>query len=160
MSGVQGPVSAIRTAVPADLPELQRVFRAASLSNPGDAPALLARPEFLLFAGEGVAQGDTRVAVAGAEGEGTVLGFATVTVRGAGEPELDDLFVDPRWQRQGVARRLVEDAVGTVRASGQQRLWVTGNPHAVAFYRAVGCVGDEPVATDLGAGLRLHLDVS
>jgi GNAT superfamily N-acetyltransferase len=160
MSGVQDPVSAIRTAVPADLPELQRVFRSASLSNPRDAPALLARPEFLLFAGEGVAQGDTRLAVAGAEGGGTIIGFATVTLGDAGEPELDDLFVDPRWQRQGVARRLVEDAIGTVRASGQQRLWVTGNPHALAFYRAVGFVGDEQVSTELGAGLRLHLDVS
>lgn len=160
MSRVREPVSMIRTAAPADLPELQRVFRAASLANPGDAPALLARPEFLLFAGEGVAHGETRLAVAGAEGGEAVLGFASVTLRGVREPELDDLFVDPQWQRQGVARRLVEDAVGTLRASGRQRLWVTGNPHALAFYRAVGFVGDEPVGTELGAGLRLHLDVN
>ena len=159
LSGVEDPVSTIRTAVPADLPELQRIFRSASLSNPGDAPLLLARPEFLQFAGEGVVQGRTRVAVTGAEGRGAILGFATVTVGDDGEPELEDAFVDPRWQRRGVARRLIEDAVRAVHTSGHQRLWVTANPHAAAFYRAVGFVGSEQVATELGAGLRLHLDI-
>jgi hypothetical protein len=33
----------VRTAVAADLPTLQQVFKAASLSNAGDAPLLLAR---------------------------------------------------------------------------------------------------------------------
>ena len=86
LSGVEDPVSTIRTAVPADLPELQRIFRSASLSNPGDAPLLLARPEFLQFAGEGVVQGRTRVAVTCDEGRGAILGYATVTVGDGGEP--------------------------------------------------------------------------
>lgn len=159
MHGVEDPVSTVRTAVPADVPELQRIFRSAALSNPGDAPLLLARPEFLHFAGKGIAQGRTRVAVAGIEGKGAILGFATVTVGDEGEPELEDAFVHPLWQRRGVARRLIEDAVQAVRTSGHQRLWVTANPHAVAFYTAVGFVGSEQVATDLGAGLRLHLDI-
>ena len=111
MSGAGELVATIRTAVPADLPELQRIFRSASLSNSADAPLLLARPEFLQFAGEGVFAGRTRVAVAGLGGVETILGFATVTAGDVGEPELDDLFVDPRWQRRGVARRLIEDAV-------------------------------------------------
>ena len=68
------------------------------------------------------------------------------------------LFVDPQWQRRGVARRLIGDAVQPVRESGRQRLWVTGNPNAVAFYAAVGFLGSERVATKLGPGLRLHLD--
>ena len=160
MSGVEEPVMTIRTAVPDDLPGLQRIYRSASLSNPGDAPLLLARPEFLHFAGEAIVDGRTRVAVAGREDQETIVGFATVTAGDLGEPELDDLFVDPHWQRQGVARRLIEDAVQTLRTSGRQRLWVTGNPHAMAFYTAVGFVGSERVATELGAGLRLHLDVS
>jgi GNAT superfamily N-acetyltransferase len=160
MSGVEDPVSTVRTAVPADLPDLRRIFRSASLSNPGDAPLLLARPEFLHFAGEWVVQGRTRVAVAGMEGMETILGFVTVTVGNVGEPELEDLFVDPQWQRRGVARRLIQDAVQTVRKSGHQRLWVTGNPHASAFYAAVGFVGSEQVPPDLDAGLRLHLDIS
>ena len=139
-------------------PELQRIFRSASLSNSADAPLLLARPEFLHFAGEGVSAGRTRIAVAALERGKAILGFATVTARGVGEPELEDLFVDPPWQRRGVARRLIEDAVQTVRKSGRERLWVVGNPHASAFYAAVGFVGCERVATELGPGLRLHLD--
>jgi GNAT superfamily N-acetyltransferase/predicted kinase len=157
--GHDDPVSTVRTAVPADQPELQRIYRSASLSNPGDAPMLLSRPEFLHFAGARVAEGDTRVAVGDVEGMETILGFATVTEGDSGEPELEDLFVDPRWRRRGVARRLVEDAVQTLRTSGQQRLWVTGNPHAAAFYAAAGFVGSERVTTELGAGWRLHLDL-
>ena len=160
MSGAGEPVTTIRTAVPLDLPELQRIYRSASLSNPGDAPLLLARPELLHFAGAGIAEGSTRVAVAGPEGGATIVGFATVTVGEVGEPELDDLFVDPQWRRRGVAQRLVDDAVQTVRRAGRRRLWVTGNPHAQAFYAAVGFVGGEPVATELGPGLRLHFDIS
>lgn len=72
------PRLAIRTAVAADLPELQEVYRAASLSNAGDAPVLLARPEFLVFTGDGIAAGRTLVAVAGASGNDRVVGFATV----------------------------------------------------------------------------------
>ncbi len=159
MSGVDEPVTTVRTAVPADLPELQRIYRSASLSNSRDAPVLLARPEFLHFAGEGLEEGRTRLAVADVEDMETALGFATVTVGAVGEPELDDLFVEPRWHRRGIARRLIADAVETIRASGHHRLWVTGNPHAAAFYEAVGFVGSELVDTELGPGLRLHLDV-
>jgi hypothetical protein len=50
------------------MPELQRVFRAAALSNAGDAPALLAHPEYLVFTGEGVAEGRTRVAIVVSDG--------------------------------------------------------------------------------------------
>ncbi len=141
MSGAGELVTTIGTAVPADLPELQRIFRSASLSNSADAPVLLARPEFLHFAGEGVSAGRTRIAVAAVERGKAILGFATVTARGVGEPELEDLFVDPPWQRRGVARRLIEDAVQTVRKSGRQRLWVVGNPHASLSTRLLGSSG-------------------
>lgn len=159
MTGGAGPASTIRTAVPTDLPELQRVFRAASLSNSGDAPLLLAHPELLHFTGEGVAAGRTRVAEGGPAGAGGILGFATVTGGEGEDGELEDLFVDPRWHRRGVARRLVLDAVEAMRESGRHRLWVAGNPHALAFYRAVGFRGGDSVATEHGAGPRLHLDV-
>ena len=70
------PGLAIRTAVAADLPALQQVYRAASLSNAGDAPMLLARPEFLVFTREGIAGG--RTLVASPPGTDRVIGFATV----------------------------------------------------------------------------------
>lgn len=99
------PRLAIRTAVAADLPELQQVYRAASLSNAGDAPMLLARPEFLVFTGDGIAAGRTLVAVAGPSGNDRVVGFATVASGQDDSPELEDLFVDPAWRRRGIARQ-------------------------------------------------------
>jgi len=159
MSGAVDPVTTIRTAVVADLPQLERVFRAASLSNPADAPLLLVHPELLDFLGEGLAEGRTRlVEHRTVDGAGEVVGFATVMVTdGAGE--LEDLFVDPRWHRCGVARRLVDDAVEALRRSGRHRLSVVGNPQALPFYRAVGFIGGDVVATDFGVGLRMHLAV-
>ncbi len=160
MNDVARSVPTIRTAVAADLPELQRVYRSASLSNAGDAPRLLARPEYLVFTGEGIEAGRTRVAVAAAESEGTVLGFTTVTEGPDGGLELDDLFVDPQWQRRGLARQLVADAARSAHAGGHRRLSVTANPHASAFYSAVGFVSGDHVSTPLGEGRRMHLDVT
>jgi GNAT superfamily N-acetyltransferase len=149
----------IRTAVASDLAALQHVYRIASLSNAGDAPMLLARPEYLVFAGDGIAEGRTQVAVVGPGGDGPVVGFVTV-VAGDDGPELEDLFVDPDWRRRGVARRLVEDVIRAVEQAGQRQLWVTGNPHALDFYLAVGFVETEPVPTEFGRGLRMCLDLT
>ena len=149
----------IRTAVAADLPELQRVFAAAALSNVADAPLLLAHPEFLVFAGDGIAEGRTRLAAAGRPDDNRVLGFATVATGEDGGLDLEDLFVDPECRRRGIARRLIADAVSTARAAGHQVLTVTGNPHALAFYLAVGFVEIGHTETELGAGPRLRLDL-
>jgi GNAT superfamily N-acetyltransferase len=149
----------IRTAVLADLPALQQVFKAASLSNAGDAPLLLARPEFLVFAGDGIARGRTRVATTTTEHGDRLCGFATVAVHPHEGLELEDLFVDPDRRRRGIARQLVLDSVRTAHQAGHQRLSVTGNPHALAFYLAVGFVEIGQVATELGCGLRMQLDL-
>ncbi|GGL31592.1 GNAT family N-acetyltransferase [Phycicoccus endophyticus] len=155
MSELAGSIR-VRTAVWADLPDLRRIYRAAALSNAGDVAALSSRPEFLEFEGPWIDAGATRVAQTQPAGVPLILGFATVSRVGRGEPELDDLFVDPAWQRRGVAMRLVEDAVHRLGRSGDTRLWVTGNPHAAAFYRAAGFIGSERVETELGPGLRLY----
>jgi GNAT superfamily N-acetyltransferase len=149
----------IRTAVERDRPELQRIYRAASLSNDGDAPMLLARPEFLVFAGDGLADGRTLVAPAGPPDDDRLAGFATVATAPDGEAELEDLFVDPDLRRRGFARRLVGRIADGAREAGRRRLWVTGNPHALDFYRAAGFVEVGQVATELGPGLRLSLDL-
>jgi GNAT superfamily N-acetyltransferase len=156
--GESGPV--IRTAVAADLPALQQVYRAASLSNTGDAPMLLARPEFLVFTGEGIAGGRTLVALAGPPGKARIVGFATVAAGQADDPELEDLFVDPGWHRRGVAGHLIRQIVNAARDAGHRRLWVTGSPYALAFYLAVGFVQIDEVSTELGTGLRMSLDLS
>jgi GNAT superfamily N-acetyltransferase len=143
----------IRRATEGDLPALADIFQRASLSNPGDRDALLAHPEALEFAGEGVGQGRTRVALGDM---GTVVGFAT-TVTTANALELEDLFVHPLAQRHGVGRRLIEDAAAISRARGLEGIDVTANPEAGAFYDAMGFVGGETVETQFGPGCRMRL---
>ena len=91
---------------------------------------LLAHPEALVLPDTEVLAGHTRVAVTP---DGTVVGFATTL--GAGPVrELEDLFVDPDHQRQGIGAVLVADAVSLARRDGATRIEVTGNPHASRFY--------------------------
>ena len=114
----------------------------------------MANPETLDFDATPIREGRTRVAL----DDGRVVGFATTRVVGD-IVELDDLFVDPEWMRRGVARTLVSDTVGVVRAAGSTRIEVTANSHALDFYGAVGFVADGRTPTQFGVGIRMHLDV-
>jgi GNAT superfamily N-acetyltransferase len=145
----------VRDATTEDLGALQELFRRSSLSNPEDRETLLAHPEALELAPTVLADGRVRVAT---EQSGQVTGFATTAVDDR-HLEVVDLFVDPDWARRGVGRALLADAVAFARTIGIGRIEVTGNPHAYAFYGAVGFVRDEDVATDFGPAARLHLDV-
>ena len=149
-------VATTRVAAPADLDAIRRVYRRASLSNAGEREMLLAHPEVLVFDGGAVAEGRTRVAVAG---DGTVAGFATILVAG-GVAELEDLFVDPDRMRQGIATRLVEDALAEARDRGADRVEVTGNEHAMAFYASAGFVQVGVAETRFGPARRLRRAVT
>jgi ribosomal protein S18 acetylase RimI-like enzyme len=143
----------IRTAGPDDLPQVRTVYRRSSLSNEGDRDGLLHHPEYLVLPDEGLLEGRTRVAELSNRG---IVGFATIE-RQSGTAELVDLFVDPDSMRQGVARALVDDAVASLANDGIIALEVTANPHALAFYTAMGFVVVDRVATPLGAGVRMRL---
>ena len=145
----------IRDAVPADVAVLREVFRRASLSNEGDRMALLASPDALDFAGLGGDGRRTRVATA----DGRIAGFATSLPAGD-VIELDDLFVDPGWMRQGAGRALVLDAMAIARDLGAARIEVTANQHALVFYGKAGFTADHEVRTRFGPGIRMHLDVA
>ena len=95
--------------------------------NDGDRDLLLARPEVLELADEGIIEGRTQVAV-GADDE--ILGFITTRPLDACVLEIEDLFVDPDWMRTGVASGLVEDLLATAHGNGVRRIEVTANPHA------------------------------
>ena len=146
----------IRDAVPADLAALRDVYRRASLSNEGDRMNLLANPDVLEW--EGLGGEDRRTRVAATAG-GRIAGFAT-SVPAGDALELDDLFVDPDWMRQGAARALVLDVVAHARVQGIGRIEVTANQHALVFYRKAGFVVDHEVQTRFGPGLRMHLGVA
>lgn len=146
----------IRTAAPSDMAALREVFRRASLSNAGDRAALLANPEELDLSDRAVRDGRTRIA---ALQDGSILGFATTTPSDH-TVELEDLFVDPEWRFRGVARALVSDAVANASRAGVKRIDVIANPHALAFYEAVGFRVDRVVATRFGEGPLMHLDIT
>ena len=145
----------IRDAMPADLAALRDVYRRASLSNEGDRETLLANPDALEFPGLGGDDRRTRVATA----DGRIAGFAT-SVPAGDVIELDDLFVNPGWMRQGAGRALVLDAVAIARELGAGRVEVTANPHALVFYGKAGFIAGHEVQTRFGPGLRMHIDVT
>jgi GNAT superfamily N-acetyltransferase/predicted ester cyclase len=154
LGGRVTPAVLVRVADAGDVAVLRGVFRRASLHNAGDREVLLAHPEALVWSGEAIGGGRVRVAVE----DGRVAGFAT-TVPIDGGLELEDLFVEPDRMRRGVGRRLVEDVLDTARAEGVEHVWVTANPHAMAFYAAVGFVPDGTASTRFGPAPRLRLDV-
>jgi GNAT superfamily N-acetyltransferase len=145
----------IRTAMPADMVGLREVFRRSSLSNEGDRMNLLANPDALELSDIAVSEGRTRVAIAP---DGRVVGFATYLMTGDAL-ELDDLFVDPGWMRQGAGRALVLDIIAIARKHGVRRVEVTANHHALAFYETIGFVFDSQAETRFGPAPRMHLDL-
>jgi GNAT superfamily N-acetyltransferase len=150
------PLVRIRDGSATDLPALPGLFRRSSLSNEGDRDVLLAHPEALELTGAGVAEGRTRVAAAA---DDTILGFITTLPVSRRVLEIEDLFVDPDWMRSGVARHLVEDLVAAAGRSGVDRIEVTANPHASAFYRHVGFIDDHETETPFGPAQRMSLTI-
>jgi GNAT superfamily N-acetyltransferase len=142
----------IRLGTPADLAVLADVYRRASLSNPGDRDRLLAHPEHLVLEPEGLAEGRTQVA----EEAGSVVGFATWAETDDGM-ELEDLFVDPKWMRRGIATALVNCIADVLRSRGADTLEVTASPDALGFYHAVGFVDIGVAETAFGSAPQLLL---
>jgi GNAT superfamily N-acetyltransferase len=144
----------IRLGVLADLPAASDVYRSASLSNAGDRDNLLAHPEYLVLGPGGLAEGRTYVA----EEDGSLVGFAT-WIEAGGVFELEDLFVDPGWRRRGIAAALVNRIAEVLRLRGVERLEVTANPHAMAFYRAAGFTDCGVAETVFDAAPRMTLAI-
>jgi GNAT superfamily N-acetyltransferase len=151
------PEIVVRQGRADDQPALQRILRRASLANAGDRAALIAHPEALRLSDEPLSNGRVRVATLA---DDTVVGFASTSPAVGGSLELDDLFVDPDWQRHGAARRLLAHIVAEAAAERIARIDVTANDHALAFYRNAGFAEDGRVRTPFGVGTRMHIDVS
>ena len=134
----------IRNSTPDDLAALRSIFRRAAMTNEGDREWIAAHPDEWGLDEANVIEGRTRVALV----EGRIVGFATLVCN-----ELEDLFTDPDWMRRGIATALVRDAAETV-----DRIDVTANSHATAFYESAGFVHDGPAQTPGGPARRMHLD--
>jgi len=147
----------IRAGRPSDASRLRDIHWLASLTNEGDRDALLAAGRDVIVPEALGREEEARVATTG---EGTIVGFATMLFVGD-VYELEDLFTDPAWVRQGVATALIDDAVERARRSGVHRIEVTGNQHALAFYESTGFVRVGEVATPFGStAVRMHLEVA
>jgi N-acetylglutamate synthase-like GNAT family acetyltransferase len=135
---------AIRDAVLLDVPEIEGVFRRASLSNENDRDLLLRHPELLNLSEAGIRESRMRVAV---DEDNSVVGFATYLIVD-GVAELEDLFVDPAQMRRRIGEALVLDISIRVRHLGFETLEVTANPHATAFYKHMGFEHSHIVKTE------------
>jgi GNAT superfamily N-acetyltransferase len=143
----------IRLGRPADSVALADIYRRASLSNPGDRDRLLAHPEYLVLEPDGLAEGRTHVA----EENGSVVGFATWAETYDGGMELEDLFVDPKWMRRGIATALVNCLSDVLRSRGAATLEVTASPDALDFYRAAGFIDVGVTQTAFGSAPQMQL---
>lgn len=76
------------------------------------------------------------------DGERHVLAYAGLRL-GDGDAELVRLYLHPRFQRQGLGRRLLQAAEASARDAGAAQLWLdcwSGNDRALAFYTACGYI--------------------
>jgi len=72
------------------------------------------------------------------EVEGAVAGFYSWLPVSEARAELGHLFVEPTWQRRGLGRLMIADALRRAGARGFRFLEIQGDPNAAQFYEQVG----------------------
>ena len=130
--GPAGPALTIRTATPADVPEVSRLLHGAFGYSPGDVAMGLETEtaRTLVVAIDGAVVGTLRVTRDG--DAGGVYGFA----------------VDPPRQGRGIGREVLRRVCHELRADGVQRIGLevaVRNERALGLYTSVGFV---PVTTE------------
>src|SRR5689334_7730673 len=142
MSSGEPPVTAgiVRYARVSEREALEALQRRSSMHHPTYRAQLAAHPDAIELPAQQITKGLVRVA----ERDGV----------------LDGLFVEPDRMRGGVGRQLVEDATRIARKQGAKRIDVVANPHAVAFYAAVGFRPAGEAHTRFGPAPRMSLTVA
>ena len=133
----------IRRAQPGEREALEDLQRRASLALAEYREQLEANPDAIDLPADQV--GSACVA----EIDGSVAGFA-VLLGG----ELDGLFVDPDYWRQGIGTALVEAAVHEARRQGLT-VQVVASPTAQGFYETCGFRQEGEEATRFGPAIRM-----
>ena len=72
------------------------------------------------------------------ESNGAIAGFYVLEWLDGGDCELDALYVDPAFLRQGLGKRLLSHAKQRASDRGVKRLLIQSDPNAEAFYLAAG----------------------
>ncbi|WP_204123005.1 GNAT family N-acetyltransferase [Lacticaseibacillus mingshuiensis] len=70
------------------------------------------------------------------------VAFYRVTAQDSATAVLDELFVDPAFQNQGIGQLLFTDAVRQARLAGKTELSLLALPTAEGFYRKMGMFPD------------------
>jgi N-acetylglutamate synthase-like GNAT family acetyltransferase len=92
-----------------------------------------------------------------AEEGGQVVGFYALSALDVlGEQiELDSLFLEPSFIGKGYGKQLWEHAVNAAREKSAERLVLTADPNAEAFYAAQGATTLGEIVSDVVEGRRL-----
>ena len=142
----------IRLAKPSERKILKKLQWRASLNNEGDQSTLLENPDAIELPLSQIE--DDLVFVA--EKENYIKGFAAMLMRTDGNVELDGLFVDPEYWKQGIGRALVEHCSSIAKDKGASLLHVSGNPHAEGFYVSCNFIQAGTIDTRFGIGLLME----
>jgi N-acetylglutamate synthase-like GNAT family acetyltransferase len=145
-------VAVVRLATPDERAALEELQRRASLVWEDYREALLAHPDAIELPIEQIESGRTYVA----ERQGQVVGFSVVLRRPDGNAELDGLFVEPGFWRQGIGKHLVHAVELLAASEGAESLYVVANPRAEGFYAACDfeLIGEQ--STRFGAALLMR----
>jgi len=140
----------IRPALPEERLELEELQRRASLALNEYREQLEANPDAIFLPAEQIERGQVMIA----ELDGRVAGFAVVLAE-RDNAELDGLFVDPEFWRQGVGAALVEAATQEARRRGLSLLTVVASPSARDFYERCGFTTEGTTETRFGPALKM-----
>lgn len=142
----------IRLANTSERKFLEELQWRASLNNEGDRSALLANPDAIELPLSQIANDLVFVA----EEDDCIKGFAAILLRTDGNVELDALFVEPEYWKQGIGRALVEHCCSQANAKGANCLHVIGNTHAEGFYVSCKFNATGTIDTRFGVGLLME----
>ena len=131
----------LRRAGPEDAGALARLALISKAAWGYDAAFMAACRAELTVRQESISRDPTYLV----EAEGRILGFYQLGLDDA-VAEIRMMFVAPGALRSGLGRRLWAHLEETARTAGVRRLEVDSDPHAEAFYRAMGMrrVGEAP----------------
>jgi GNAT superfamily N-acetyltransferase len=138
----------LRALIPDDIPAAAALLRRAAEefilheSTPEDGAAFLAQQGEAGMRGF-LAQG---FAYHVAEVDGELAGFIAIRERS----HVYSLYVDKRWQRRGIARRLWETARDAALGPGHPGAFtVNSSNHAMPFYASLGFVPTAPMQVSI-----------
>jgi len=139
----------IRPALIEEWALLEDLQRRASLEDGPYRERLIANPDAIALPLEQIERGQIFVA----ERAGRITGFAAIVANESGA-EIDGLFVDPEFSRQGVGSALVAEAVHDARRKGLS-LTVIASPEAKLFYEKCGFSVEGYADTRFGPALLM-----